>query len=389
VEERIMKKRYIMSPGPVEIPPSVLASASMPIIHHRTPEYRKILAEVIDGLKYVFQTKNDILIFPSAGTGGMEAAVVNLVSPGDKIIVAACGQFGERWGQIAESYGINVIKLYAEWGEEVNVSALERELNNNRDVKAVFTTLSETSTGIENDIEAIGKIVSRTNAILVVDAISGVGAIKFKTDDWDVDVAVVGAQKGLMIPPGLAMISLSEKAKKLMLESKTPKYYFSFEKAFKSLTKDKLPDTPYTSSVSLIIQLKESIKLIKEEGLENIWARHEKIANAVRAGVKALGLKLFAKGRPSNAVTSIWAPEGIDGDAINKKIRDDYGVTIAGGQGKMKGKIFRIGHLGYVDKFDAVIAISAVEMALTELGYKVNLGVGVKAVEEELIKKSK
>jgi aspartate aminotransferase-like enzyme len=384
-----MKKRYIMSPGPVEIPPSVLASASMPIIHHRTPEYRKILAEVIDGLKYVFQTKNDILIFPSAGTGGMEAAVVNLVSPGDKIIVAACGQFGERWGQIAESYGINVIKLYAEWGEEVNVSALERELNNNRDVKAVFTTLSETSTGIENDIEAIGKIVSRTNAILVVDAISGVGAIKFKTDDWDVDVAVVGAQKGLMIPPGLAMISLSEKAKKLMLESKTPKYYFSFEKAFKSLTKDKLPDTPYTSSVSLIIQLKESIKLIKEEGLENIWARHEKIANAVRAGVKALGLKLFAKGRPSNAVTSIWAPEGIDGDAINKKIRDDYGVTIAGGQGKMKGKIFRIGHLGYVDKFDAVIAISAVEMALTELGYKVNLGVGVKAVEEELIKKSK
>ncbi|MFH1824570.1 MAG: alanine--glyoxylate aminotransferase family protein [Candidatus Firestonebacteria bacterium] len=382
-----MKKRYIMSPGPVEIPPQVLSVAGMPIIHHRTPEYRKIFAEVTEGLKYVFQTKNDILIFPSAGTGGMEAAIVNLISPNDKIIVAASGQFGERWSAIAESYGINVIKLYSEWGEEVDSKKIEEELEKNKDVKAVFTTLSETSTGVENDIEAIGKVVSKTNAVLVVDAISGMGAIKFKTDEWNVDVAVVGAQKGLMIPPGLAMISLNEKAKKLVAESKTQKYYFSFDKALKSLTKDKLPDTPYTSSVSLIIQLKESIKLIKEEGLENIWTRHEKIANAVRSGVRALGLKLFAKGRPSNAVTSIWAPEGIDGDAINKKIRDDYGITMAGGQGKMKGKIFRIGHLGYVDRFDAVIAISAVEMALTELGFKVNLGAGVKAVEEELISK--
>lgn len=382
-----MKKRYIMSPGPVEIPPSVLAAASVPIIHHRTPEYRKALAEVNEGLKYVFQTKNDILIFPSAGTGGMEAAVINLLSPGDTIIVAACGQFGERWAQIAEAFGVNVIKMFAEWGDEIDVKEVGKELGANPAIKAVFTTLSETSTGVENNIEEMGKVVAGTNAVLVVDAVSGMGAIKFKTDEWKVDVAVVGAQKGLMIPPGLGMISLSAKAKALMSKSKMPKYYFSFEKALKSLTKDKLPDTPYTSSVSLVMQLKESIRLIREEGLENIWARHAKIAAAVRAGVKALGLRPFAKGTPSNAVTSIWAPEGIDGDAINKKIRDDYGITMAGGQGKMKGKMFRIGHLGYVDKFDAVIGISAVEMALTELGVKVHLGEGVKAVEEELLKK--
>jgi aspartate aminotransferase-like enzyme len=382
-----MKKRYIMSPGPVEIPPSVLANAALPIIHHRTPEYRKYFAEVNEGVKYVFGTKNDILIFPAAGTGGMESAVVNLLSPGDKIIVAACGQFGERWAQIAETFGVSVIKIFAEWGDSVDTKMIEEELKNNPDVKAVYTTLSETSTGVENDIEAIGKITASTNAVFVVDAVSGMGAVKCSVDDWNVDVAVVGAQKGMMVPPGIAIISISEKAKKLLPLSKIPKYYYSYDKALKALTKEKLPDTPYTSSVSLVLQLRESLRLIKEEGLENVWARHQKIADAVRAGVKALGLKPFAKGKPSNAVTSVWAPEGLDGDAVNKKIRDDYGITMAGGQGKMKGKMFRIGHLGYTDRFDAVIAIAAVEMALTEMGANVELGKGVKAVEEELLKK--
>ncbi|OGF44868.1 MAG: class V aminotransferase [Candidatus Firestonebacteria bacterium RIFOXYC2_FULL_39_67] len=382
-----MKKRYIMSPGPVEVPPSVLSVGGLPMIHHRTPEYRKALSEVNEGLKYVFQTKNDILIFPSAGTGGMESAVINMCSPGDKVLVAACGQFGERWAKIAESFGIIPVKVFAEWGNEVDYAKVEAELKTNPDIKAVFTTLSETSTGIENDIKKLGGIVKGTKAVFVVDAVSGMGAVEFKTDEWSVDVTVVGAQKGMMIPPGVAMVSLSEKAKAAMALSKTPKYYFSYEQALKALTKDKLPDTPYTSSVSLVLQLRESIRLIKEEGLESVWARHSKIASAVRAGVKALGLKPFAKGKPSNSVTSIWAPEGIDGDAVNKKIRDDYGITMAGGQGKMKGKMFRIGHLGYVDRFDAVIGISAVEMALTELGIKVELGKGVKAVEEELLKK--
>ncbi|MFH1074144.1 MAG: alanine--glyoxylate aminotransferase family protein [Candidatus Firestonebacteria bacterium] len=382
-----MKKRYIMSPGPVEVPPSVLSVGGLPMIHHRTPEYRKALNEVNEGLKYVFRTKNDILIFPSAGTGGMESAVINICSPGDKVIVAACGQFGERWAKIAESFGIVPVKVFAEWGNEVDYDKVEAELKANPDVKAVFTTLSETSTGVENDIKKLGGIVKTSQAVFVVDAVSGMGAVEFKTDEWSVDVVVVGAQKGMMIPPGVVMISLSGKAKAAMVSSKTPKYYFSYAEALKALTKDKLPDTPYTSSVSLVLQLRESLRLIKEEGLENVWARHSKIASAVRAGVAALSLKPFAKGKPSNSVTSVWAPEGIDGDAVNKKIRDDYGITMAGGQGKMKGKMFRIGHLGYVDKFDAVMGIAAVEMALTEMGVKIELGKGVKAVEEELLKK--
>ncbi|MEI7904931.1 MAG: alanine--glyoxylate aminotransferase family protein [Candidatus Firestonebacteria bacterium] len=382
-----MKKKYIMSPGPVEIPPTVLAVAALPIIHHRTPEYRKAFAEVNEGLKYIFHTKNDIVIFPAAGTGGMESAIVNLLSPGDKIIVAAIGQFGERWAKIAEAYGVNVIKLFAEWGEETDPEKLKDELSKNKDVKAVYTTLSETSTGVENNIEALGKVVSGTEAVFVVDAVSGMGAIKFKTDEWGVDIAVVGAQKGMMVPPGIAMVSISEKAKALIPKSKIQKYYYSYEQALKALTKDKLPDTPYTSSVSLILQLREAIKLIKEEGIEQVWARHSLVASAVRAGAKALGLKAFAKGTPSNAVTSVWVPEGMDGDAINKKIRDDYGITMAGGQGKMKGKMLRIGHLGYTDRFDAVVAIAAVEMALAELGQKVEIGKGVKAVIEELLKK--
>jgi len=382
-----MKKRYIMSPGPVEVPPSVLSVGGLPMIHHRTPEYRKAFNEVTEGLKYIFRTKNDILIFPSAGTGGMESAVINICSPGDKVIVAACGQFGERWAKIAEAFGVIPVKLFAEWGNEVDYSKVEAELKANHDIKAVFTTLSETSTGIENDIRRLGGLVKDTKAVLIVDAVSGMGAVEFETDGWNADVVVVGAQKGLMIPPGVAMISLSEKAKKAVTLSKTPKYYFSYEQALKALAKDKLPDTPYTSSVSLILQLRESLRLIKEEGMENVWARHSKIASAVRAGVTALGLKLFAKGKPSNSVTSVWVPEGVDGDAINKKIRDDYGITMAGGQGKMKGKMFRIGHLGYVDRFDAVIGIAAVEMALTELGVNIELGKGVKAVEQELLKK--
>ncbi|MEI6846028.1 MAG: alanine--glyoxylate aminotransferase family protein [Candidatus Firestonebacteria bacterium] len=381
-----MKKRYIMSPGPVEVPPSVLSVGGQPMIHHRTPEYRKALNEVTEGLKYIFQTQNDILIFPSAGTGGMESAVINLCSPGDKVLVAACGQFGERWAKIAEAFGIVPVKVFAEWGKEVDYAKVESELKANPELKAVFTTLSETSTGIENDIKKLGGLVKASKAVFVVDAVSGMGAVEFKTDEWSVDVAVVGAQKGLMIPPGVAMVSLSEKAKAAMASSKTPKFYFSYEQALKALKKDKLPDTPYTSSVSLILQLRESIRLIKEEGLENVWGRHAKIASAVRAGVQALGLKLYAQGKPSNSVTSVYTPEGIDGDLLNKKIRDEYGITMAGGQGKMKGKMFRIGHLGYVDRFDAVMGVSAVEMALTEMGVKIELGKGVRAVEEELLK---
>lgn len=380
-----MIKKRIMSPGPVEIPPSVLSKASMPIIHHRTPEYRQALKEVEEGLKYVFQTANRVLILASSGTGAMEGSVSNLTSPGDKVIVASAGNFGNRWHDIASAFNLNVIKIEAEWGRPVNPDDIKDALEKNPDVKAVYTTLSETSTGVENDIEEIGKIVNKSNAVLVVDAISGIGAIRFKTDEWCVDCLVAGSQKALMIPPGLAFVSLSEKAWKSVKESKNPKFYFSFEKALKSLTSDKLPDTPYTSAVSLVLQLNESLKIIKSIGIENNWENHARLANATRQGIKGMGLTLFAKDSPSNAVTSVHVPEGVDGTQLVKKIRDDYGISIAGGQGKIKGKIFRIGHLGYVDGFDVLSALSAVEMCLVSMGYKLELGKGIKSAEEVLI----
>ncbi len=376
-----------MSPGPTEIPAEVLVEAAKPIIHHRTPQYRNVLAEVLEGLKYVFQTKNDILIFPSAGTGAMESAVCNLVSPGDKVLVASVGNFGERWVKIAKAYGANVEHLAFQWGYSVDPAKIEEKLKSMPEISVVYTTLSETSTGVENDIKAIGKIVQKYNAVLVVDAVSGMAAVEFKTDEWNVDVVVVGSQKGLMLPPGLSFVSLSNKALELAKKSVSPKFYFSYESALKSLKAEKLPDTPYTSAVSLIMQLKEAIKLIRDEGIENIWKRHSKLASATRAGIQALGLKLFPIDSYSNAVTAINVPDGIDGSIFTKKIRDEYGITLAGGQGQIKGKIFRIGHLGYADTFDVIIAISAVEMALYELGYPVELGAGVKAAEKELLKK--
>jgi aspartate aminotransferase-like enzyme len=380
----MMYKKRLMTPGPTDIPPTVLAEASKPIIHHRTPQFRKILAEVLAGLKRIFKTQNDLLLFPAAGTGGMESAIVNLCSPGDTILVASCGNFGNRWTTIAKEYGINSEHYEVEWGNTVDAKEVEKRLAANPAIKVVFTTLSETSTGVECDIQSIGAVVAKTAAVLVVDAISGMGAIPMDTDGWKADVVVVGAQKGLMIPPGLAMVSISSKAWGLVKQSKTPKFYFSWEKAQKAMTAEPLPDTPYTSSVSLIMQLAESIRLIEAEGLEAIWQRHQRMADATRAAAKALGLTLFATARPSNAVTSVLVPEGVDGSKMVKTIRDAYGITLAGGQGKIKTKIFRIGHLGYADDWDVIAAIAAVERALLEQKYPVQLGIGVAAAEKVL-----
>jgi len=379
-----MRKSYIMAPGPTEVPPTVLAQAALPVIHHRTSEYRQVLKEVHEGLKYIFQTKNEVMIFPAAGTGGMEAAVVNLISPGDKVLVVSIGNFGERWADIAKVYGAEVIMLASEWGASSDPAKIEQELKKNPDIKAVFTTQSETSTGVTNDIKAIGAVVKKFPAVLVVDAVSGMGALEFRTDEWSVDVVVVGAQKGLMIPPGLAFVCMSEKAMALAKQSKAPKYYFDFMKAMKSATADKLPDTPYTSSVSLVMQLRESIRLIREEGIENIWKRHVRLGEAVRKGVRGMGLELFATGIPNNAVTAVKMPDGYDPAVLVKQIRQNYGIFLVGGQGKLKGKIFRIGHLGYAADTDVILAIAAVEMTLLQMGYPVELGKGLVAAEKYL-----
>ncbi|MEJ5226691.1 alanine--glyoxylate aminotransferase family protein [Thermodesulfovibrio sp.] len=380
-------KRYLLAPGPTPVPPEVLLSMAMPIIHHRSPDFLPILDSAKKGLQWIYQTQNDVLILCSTGTGGMVAAVNNFFSPGEKVLVINGGKFGERWVKIAQAYGLNVIEIPVEWGYSVDVNKVEEELRKQPDIKGVFIQASETSTGVYHDIESVGKIVKNyEDTLFVVDSISALVAHDIKTDDWGIDVMVSGAQKGFMLPPGLAFISVSEKAWKRNEKSKTPRFYFNLKKERENLAKNQ---TNFTSAVSLIIGLNEALKMMQKEGLENIFKRHALLAFATREAVKELGLNLFPKGTPSNAVTAIEAPAGIDGQAIYKTLREKHGVTAAGGQDKLKGKVFRFAHLGYADKFDVIVGISALEMTLKELGYSVAFGKGVAKVEEILYMEEK
>jgi len=375
-----MRKRYLMTPGPTPVPAEVLLAQARPMIHHRTKEFSDILTAAVEDLKYIFQTKNDVLIFAASGTGVMESAVVNLFSAGDKVIVCSNGKFGERFIKLSEAYGLDALKLEYEWDRVVKPADVELTLAADPNIKGVLVVQSETSTGVLNDVRAIGEIVKDHQAVLVVDSITGIGAVELKTDDWHLDVVMTGSQKGLMLPPGLACVSVSDKALAAAEKSTLPKFYFSWEKARKSLAKS---TTPFTPPVSLIIGLGEALKLMREEGLENIIKRHGELAAAARAGAEAMGLKLFAppEGR-GNAVTPVWVPEGIDGKALVKTMSAKYGITIAGGQDHLVGKIFRIGHLGYFDRFDIMTTLAGLEMTLTELGYKFQAGSGVSAAEK-------
>lgn len=377
-----MKKHYLLTPGPTPIPPEVALKEALPILHHRTGEFGNIFSVVEEGLKYVFQTKNDVFITASSGTGAMESAVVNLLSPGDKALVATCGNFGERWAKICEAYGVKPVVLSFEWGKTVDPAQVAKALKENPDIKAVYTTFTETSTGVANDIAAIGKIVAGTAAVLVVDTISGLVGQEFRTDDWQVDVNVSGSQKGFMLAPGLAFISVSEKAWKLVEAAKLPRFYWDWRKMKKSLA---TKETPFTPPVTLIVALQESIRLIKADGIENVWKECSLLARAARAGMKALGLQLFGE-RPCEVVTSALSPDGIDSGKIVKLLREEYGVSIAGGQGQLKGKILRFAHMGYIGKADLLVGLACLEMALTRLGYTVEKGKAVAAAEEELLK---
>lgn len=377
-----MKKNYLLTPGPTAVPQDVALEMARPMIHHRTPVYIELFKQVNSGLKSLFRTKNDVYVLTSSGTGAMEAAVVNTLSSGDTVAVVRGGKFGERWGKIAEAYGVNVIYLDVEWGKAISPLEVKKCLDANKQIKAVFTTLCETSTGARTDIKAIGEIIGRgevPSPLLIVDAISGIGAEDFWMDDWNVDVAVTGSQKALMLPPGLAFISLSEKA---WNATPLPRFYFNLKKAKKALEDG---ETPFTPAISLVIGLNKSLQMIQEEGLENVIKRHEKLAMAVREAAKAIGLELFAPDAPSNAVTPVKIPAGIDCGAFIKKLKSKYGVTVIGGQDHLKGKIFRIAHLGYVDVFDILIVISAIEMTLVEMGYKIDVGKGVGAAERILM----
>ena len=376
-----MKKYYLLTPGPTPVPPEVSAKEGLPIMHHRTSEFGAIFAEAISGLQYVFQTKSDMLLMTSSGTGAMEAAVANLLSPGDTALVVSTGWFGERWGKLLATYGVTVLFVRPAAGESAPPAAVEETLKKNPQIKAVFTQLTETSTGIVNDIQALGAVVAQTPAVFVVDAISGLGGQDIQTDAWGVDVVVAGSQKGLMTAPGLAMLSVSKKAWPLIESSKNPRFYFDLRKMRDNVPKKQ---TPFTPGVTLVVSMVEALRQLRAEGLQNILARHLWMAQATRAGVQALGLSLYAK-TPCNVLTSVNVPAGVDGKAIVKRLREEYGLSIAGGQGPLEGKIIRLAHMGYMERFDVIIGISGLEMILQELGFKVDLGCGVAAAEKVLI----
>ncbi|HIJ59227.1 MAG TPA: alanine--glyoxylate aminotransferase family protein [Nitrospirae bacterium] len=379
-----MTKKYLLAPGPTPVPANVLLSMAMPMIHHRAPDFLPILESARAGLKWLFQTKNDVLILCSSGTGGMVASVTNFFNTGDKVLVVNGGKFGERWTKICETYGLKVKEITVEWGYAVKPSDIESILKAEPDIKGVFMQAVETSTGVYYDVETIAKIVRNfENTLLIVDAISALVAHDIKSDDWGIDIMVGGSQKGLMLPAGLSFVSISDKAWKANESSRLPRFYFNLKKERDNLLKNQ---TNFSSPVSLIIGLNEAIKMLQAEGLENVFARHARLANATREAVKAIGLNLFSKESPSNSVTAIMMPEGIDGQTVYKNLREKYGVTGAGGQDKAKGKIYRLAHLGYADTFDVIVGIASLEMALKGLGYNIQLGKAVAKAQELLMK---
>jgi aspartate aminotransferase-like enzyme len=352
------------------------------VIHHRTPEFEALFEEVRRGLQWLFQTRQDVLILAASGTGAMEGAVVNACSPGEKVLVLKGGKFGERWAEICRAYGLTVIPVELPYGKAVDPAAVGEALRREPGIAAVFATHSETSTGVLNDIEAIAAIVRRTPALLVVDAITSLGVVDVPTDDWGVDVVVAASQKAIMLPPGLAFACLSERAWAAAGRARLPRYYFNFLTERKSQAEHQ---TAWTPAVSLVAGLKVALDLMQAEGLQAIFARHERLAAATRAAATALGLTLFAE-RPTPAVTAVKVPEGVDGGAVVRLLRDKHGISIAGGQGSMRGKIFRIATLGYADAYDVLTGIAALEFTLAELGYPVRLGDGLRAAQDVLQK---
>jgi len=378
-----MVRRYLLlSPGPTPVPQEVLLEGAKETIHHRTPEFVNILKETLEMTKYIFQTQYPVYVLSSSGTGALETAMVNLVNPGEKAIIVNAGKFGERWVDIAKAYGIIPVEIKLPWGAAVTPEMIEKAMKENPDVKVVFTTYSETSTGTVIDLENIAKLTKGTDVILVTDAVSGLLAEPLKMDEWGIDVVVSGSQKGWMLPPGLAFIAVNDKAYAKIEKCTNSRYYFDLRKYKKSA-----PDNPWTTAVNLIYMLNKAVKMLKEEGIENVWARHKLYGEATRAAISALGLELFSE-RPGNVLTAVKSPSVpyVPSSNLTKVMRDKYGVTIAAGQEPMKDEIFRISHLGYLTPFDIITGITALEFALSELGYKVEIGKGVKAAEEVLFK---
>ena len=374
-----IRKQRLLTPGPTPLYPPALHAMMASDIHHRTEDFRKVYRSCLADLKEVMGTAHDLLMFAASGTGAMDAAVSNLFSKGDKVVVCSAGKFGERWAEIAKAYGLDATVLTAPYGDVVTPQRVEAALAQEPATKGVFVQASETSTGAMHDVEAMGRAISKTDAIFVVDPITGFGSMPLDIDGWGLDVAIGGSQKAFMIPPGLAFMAVSPKAWKLAETATLPHYYFNLKKEKKS---GDAGESSWTPSISLILALAEALRYVKQLGMPHLIVNAQLLAQATRAAVQKLGLELFAPGSPGSSVTAVKAPAGMDSGVIVKEFRNRFGAIIANGQGTMKGQIFRIAHLGYFDFADLFGVVAGLEIILNANGHSVEYGSGVAAVEE-------
>ena len=375
-------KQYLMTAGPTPVPPRVSQVMAEPVLYHRAPAFIEVYERVLERLPGVFRTRNQVLCFAASGTGAMESAVANLVVPGEPAVAMSAGKFGERWGELCDAYGAETIRVEAEWGEKLDPARLDEVLGAlDRPARAVFATQSETSTGVIHDIRSLNEVATRHDSVLCVDAVSGLGAVDLPQEEWGVDVVVSGSQKSLMCPPGLAFASVSERALSLAGETGGRRYYFDWARTAKGQA-EQPPNSAFTPVVTLFRALDVALEMIFEEGLDEVFARHAILAQAARAGIESLGLERFGPDDPNaNVVTAASLPDDIDGAKVPKTMRDRYGVTVAGGQGHLKGKIVRIAHCGYYGAFDIVTALTALGMALRDLGHDAEPGAAAAAAE--------
>jgi aspartate aminotransferase-like enzyme len=375
------KPEIIMAPGPTPVPPEVFIAQGSPLVYHRGPGYGDLLREVTEGLKKIYWTRNDVLVFTSSGTGGLESAVANLFSPGDRVVVPVAGYFGERFAKIAAAFGQDVRRIEYDWGRAVRAEDVGAALAG-APAKAVLMQHSETSTGVIHDVEAVGRVTRDAGVLLVVDAISSLGAVPYDGDGWGVDVAIGGSQKAFSATPGLAFVSVSEAGWEATRTAKNPRFYFDWA-TYKAAYELPSPENPFTPAISVMLGMRAALRRYFDEGQEAVLERHRILSEATKEGIRALGLDLSGEHlERAWAVTAVQAPEGIDGDELVAKVRRDHGMILAPGQGPMKGKVFRIGHLGYYDRFDIIRCLAALELTLDEMGYPVKRGSGVAAAEE-------
>jgi aspartate aminotransferase-like enzyme len=369
------EKRYLLTPGPTPVPPEVLAELAKPVIHHRERDYREIYEQCLGRLREIYRTRNDVLMFTTSGTGAFESAVANLTSPGDRQLVLSAGNFGERWASMVEAFGAELVHVRLGWGETPEPDDLRSALAEAGDVGVVYLTHSETSTGVVCDVQALASVARDAGALVVVDAVSSLGAVPLETDAWGIDVVVSGSQKALMCPPGVAFASASPTALDRARTATSPRYVMDWERTRAAQAK---LDAPFTPAIPIVRALNVAMGLLLDEGLEAAFERHARLGRACREGAKAMGLELFSPDEERSAVvTAIHAPEGVDATEIVKGLRDRFGITIANGQGSLKGKIFRIGHIGWFDVFDITTALAAVELVLADAGADIERGVAV------------